>query len=635
MNITSIKYEELYRSIIAASPDGITILDPSGAITYASPKSYEMFGLVNQSEVTGHPALEFVSPPDRERFARELTGFLQNPDQKTRQFTFLKKGGEPFEVEINGAVLRDGKGGLLGVMGFLRDVSQRMRAEAEQRESERLYRSLFEAMLEGYAYCKMIFTDGKPVDFTYITVNSAFEKLTGLKDVVGKNVTEIIPGIRESNPELFEIYGRVALTGQPARFETYLPALDIWFSISVYRPEESAFVATFHNITERKQAEDEIRKLNSDLERRVAERTAELSDLYNNAPCGYHSLDENGWYVRVNDTELRWLGYTRDELVGRMKVTDLYTPTSVEIFNINYPILKERGWVSDLEIELVRKDGSILPVLLNATAVKDGQGRFLMTRTTIVDLTDRKRAQATQQALVKSLAMRSIEVEAANADLEAFVYSVSHDLRAPLRRIEGFSTILMEDHASQMDQETTRLLDIIHNNTQKMNQLITDLLQLSRIGRDELHASQVNMVSLVNSVYDEVAGAETKRQFEFTVKDLPPAAGDQALLRQVWINLISNAIKYTRPKTEKRIEVGGYPLLGKVAFYVKDSGVGFDPEYADKLFTVFQRLHLESEFEGDGVGLAIVKRIVTRHHGQVWAEGQVGQGATFYFSLPA
>src|ERR1041385_2040749 len=223
-----------------------------------------------------------------------------------------------------------------------------------------------------------------------------------------------------------------------------------------------------------------------------------------------------------------------------------------------------------------------------------------------------------------------------NAELESFSYSVSHDLRAPLRAIHGFARILVEDHKAQLDPEAQRLLGVIDQNTRRMGQLIDDLLSFSRLGRQEISASRVNMEELARSVAEEVRRADPERAHppDIRIAALPAAQGDRALLRQVMSNLLQNAAKFTRGRTQPVIEVGTQPDGEQNAYFVKDNGAGFDPRYMDKLFGVFQRLHPVEEFEGTGVGLAIVKRIVQRHGGRVWAEGQVDAGATFYFTLP-
>jgi signal transduction histidine kinase len=229
---------------------------------------------------------------------------------------------------------------------------------------------------------------------------------------------------------------------------------------------------------------------------------------------------------------------------------------------------------------------------------------------------------------------RTRKLQEANKELEAFSYSVSHDLRAPLRAIDGFSRILLEDYAHKLDEDARRVLDVIRSNTQNMGRLIDDLLAFSRLSRKQLEASPVNMSELANDVFQQLKPTLADQKVQFNLAPLPSTTGDPALIRQVFVNLLSNAAKYSRPRAETVIEVSGRSENGHCIYYVKDNGVGFDMTYAPKLFGVFQRLHSVEEFEGTGVGLAIVQRIIHRHGGSVWAEGKVDEGATFYFSLP-
>jgi len=257
---------------------------------------------------------------------------------------------------------------------------------------------------------------------------------------------------------------------------------------------------------------------------------------------------------------------------------------------------------------------------------------------------ERTRLNATQQSLVNILEDVEAErakaeqaralLEAVNRELEAFSYSVSHDLRAPLRAISGFAQAVMEDYAPRLDEEGRRYLGLIQDNAHQMGHLIDDLLTFSRLGRQQLMEHQVDLLTLAQAVFDELTAQTPGRNIQFVAHPVPLALGDKTMLRQVLVNLLSNAIKFTRPRTEALIEFGYTRQPDGGAYYVKDNGVGFDMQYVGKLFGVFQRLHSAAEFEGTGVGLAIVYRIVTRHGGRVWTIGQVDQGATFYFSLP-
>ncbi|MCX7173608.1 MAG: response regulator [Proteobacteria bacterium] len=227
------------------------------------------------------------------------------------------------------------------------------------------------------------------------------------------------------------------------------------------------------------------------------------------------------------------------------------------------------------------------------------------------------------------------KLEDANKDLEGFAYSVSHDLRTPLRAIDGFSSLVLKRYMDKLDDEGKRLLKVIRDNTQKMGQLIDDILAFSRMGRLGITPSEIDMDGLARQVFEELKPTAAGRELGVEIAPLPPARGDLAMLRQVWVNLLANAIKFTSHKPAAAIQLGAYPEGRENVFFVKDNGAGFDMQYADKLFGVFQRLHGIEEFEGTGIGLAIVKRIITRHGGRVWAEAKPGEGAAIYFAMPS
>jgi signal transduction histidine kinase len=241
-----------------------------------------------------------------------------------------------------------------------------------------------------------------------------------------------------------------------------------------------------------------------------------------------------------------------------------------------------------------------------------------------------ERTQALKRA-VDELEKSKSQLEEANRELESFSYSVSHDLRAPLRGLDGFSRILLEDHRAQLDADGQRYLERVRAGAQRMGQLIDDLLEFSRLSRQPVLKQTVDSMELVRQVLDELKPDYLRRQVEIVIGDLPVCQADPGLLRQVWANLLSNALKYSRARAVAQIEVGWRSEPG--AYFVRDNGAGFDMRYADKLFEVFQRLHSAEAFEGTGVGLAVVKRIVERHGGRIWAEAEVDQGATFYFTL--
>ncbi len=349
---------------------------------------------------------------------------------------------------------------------------------------------------------------------------------------------------------------------------------------------------------------------------RVAQDT---KDLYDNAPVGYHSLDQTGTFVDINQTELNWLGYSRAEIINKINFKDLLTAQSREVFKNSFREFKETGAVNDLEFELIRKDGGTFPIILNSIAITTEEGEYIKSRSTVMDNTERKKAQT-----------RVLDL---NQELEGFTYSVSHDLRAPLRSIIGYATILKEEYYDTMDDEARRITEVIIRNTAKMGQLIDDLLDFSRLGRKHVSFTVINMKETVENIVREQTAELKDRKLAIKILDIESAKGDLSMIRQVWINLISNALKYSSKKDISQIEIGFEKRDGKKVYYISDNGAGFDMKYGDKLFGVFQRLHKMNEFEGTGVGLALVKTIIKRHGGDVWAEGKVNEGAKFYFSL--
>nr|WP_198980886.1 CHASE3 domain-containing protein [Herbaspirillum sp. ASV7] len=381
-------------------------------------------------------------------------------------------------------------------------------------------------------------------------------------------------------------------------------------------------------------------KLRREMRRRVeAQQRAqaysdEIEDLYNNAPCGYHTVDESDKkIIKINDTELKWLGYTREQVVGRMTHTDLLAPASAERYLRELqPQFLLRREISGIDLNYRRADGSEFTALVNATAIPSRDNSRLISRTVIYDISDRKRAEDEIEALNADLKRQAQHLHSVNKELESFSYSVSHDLRAPLRAISGYAMILEEDYAAAIDEKGREQLQVIRRNVRKMDELINDLLKLAKSTTGELTLERFSMDELVGQV---IAGLRQENPaVEFEVPRLEGAVANRGLITQVWENLLSNAVKFSskseRPVVRVSMQVGPEEYV----YGVHDNGVGFDMRYAHKLFGTFQRLHRQEEYAGTGIGLALVQRIVIRHTGRVWAESKPKEGASFYFSLP-
>jgi len=354
---------------------------------------------------------------------------------------------------------------------------------------------------------------------------------------------------------------------------------------------------------------------------------ARFRQLVESAADAIVGVDEQGAIVLVNARAERLFGYGREELLGQPE--EILMPERFRAAHarhrseyLAHPVTRPMG--AEGERYGMHKSGAEFPVDLSLSHLHTDQGQILMS--IVCDMTERKRAQ-------EELKLRTIELEAANKELEAFTSSVAHDLRAPLRHVDGFSRILIEEHAGQLDAEGRRLLDRVRHATQHMGELVDDLLNLSRVSRRELSPLVTDLNPLVRDVISGLQTSCQDRRVEFRVGTLPFAECDPGLMRQVFANLLANAVKFTRPRDPAIIEVGQSEHNGSRAIFVRDNGVGFSMKYADKLFGVFQRLHRSEDFEGTGVGLVTVQRIVQKHNGRIWAEAEVDRGAAFYFTL--
>ncbi|WP_295442365.1 PAS domain S-box protein [uncultured Thiodictyon sp.] len=372
--------------------------------------------------------------------------------------------------------------------------------------------------------------------------------------------------------------------------------------------------------TARKQVEAEQQVLSQ----RLRDHQFYTRSLFESNSDALMTTDQFGIITDVNKQMEALTGCTRDELIGAPFSNCFTDPARAEA-GIKQ-VLSEKK-ITNYELTARSRDGKETVVSYNATTFYDRdrklQGVFAAAR----DITE-------HLCLEQVLQEKNAALLEANKELEDFAYSVSHDLRAPLRAIDGFSRKVIIGYGERLDEEGRRQLQVVRDNAQRMGRLIDNLLAFSRMGRREVVLQPLDMGAMVTGVADELRAAEPQRSIVFACAPLPRAWGDAAMMRQVWVNLLSNAFKFSRRRQTAHIEVGGHTQGGECLYWVKDDGAGFDMQYAGKLFGVFQRLHREDEFEGVGCGLAIVARILQRHHGRIWGEGTPDAGATLHFALP-
>jgi PAS domain S-box-containing protein len=496
----------------------------------------------------------------------------------------------------------------------LNDVSDRMRAEGALRESETRFRSTMDSMIEG---CQLL-----GPDWRYLYINDAAERHNrrSRRELLGNRYVDMWPGIEATG--VFAVLRRCLEQQIPAAMEnefTFPDGYKGWFDLRIEAVPEGVFILSV-DITERKHAEEALRRSEA-LYRGIAR----------NLPDGM---------VCVVDLEMRCIGLEgmlaaawgldRDSAEGRpvLDLVDQELRPGVEA--------RFRGALagSTASYETEVRGSAIWS---QYTPLREENGAVVGAMMLALDITVRKRAEEGIRRLNAELESRvrerTAQLEAANRELEAFSYSVSHDLRAPLRGIDGWSLALVEDYAGRLDGQAIQYLDRVRFETQRMGALIDDLLELSRVSRRQMERKPVDLGALALTVADRLREANPERQIEFVIGGGLTAEGDARLFDVMLTNLFDNAVKFTGKRSPARIEFNQAAGADERTFYVRDNGVGFDPAYAGKLFGAFQRLHTASEFPGTGIGLATVQRIVHRHGGRIWAEGGVDEGAAFFFTL--
>jgi PAS domain S-box-containing protein len=611
-------------AIVESTDDAIIGKNLDGIITSWNRGAEKLFGYSAEESIGKSMLMLF--PPERIREEPEILARIRHGESVNHFETVrVTKSGKPIDVSVTISPVRNNEGQIIGASKIARDISERRRAEENLRASEARLRTVTDNARVG-----LVMVDRER---RYTFANSTYAEILGLQsaNIIGQRVADVLAPLYADQicPRLDR-----AFDGERVTYELHRQTSEGTCHYAVkYEPTKfdgqvSLVVVVITDITERKQAEAVMR-----------ESEHRLRNILDTMFVFVGLIDLDGRIVEVNQAPLEAASLKREDVLGRTVAESYWFSHSP---TLQTQVSQALGRVATGEIS--REDYSIriaggeqITIDTTFAPLRDASGRVMQIVGSAVDITKRKYAEEQVQLLNTELEKRVVErtaqLKSANEELEAFSYSISHDLRAPLRAVNGFAGIVLEDFGSQLSEEGRDYLQRIRKGGQRMGDLIDDLLAFSRLSRQSMNRHQMDTGKLTQEVLVELKPLMEGRQIEIKAGNLPACAGDRALLRQVWINLISNAIKYTQGRDLAIIEIGCSRNKGEDVFFVRDNGAGFDMKYVNKLFGVFQRLHRADEFEGTGVGLAIVQRIVHRHGGRIWAEAEVDRGATFHFTL--
>ena len=605
--------DQRFRLIVEGAKEyALLMLDPKGRVVSWNAGAERLKGY-HAEEIVGQHHSRFYPPEDvragkPERALQQALVEGRWEDEGWR----VRKDGSRFWANVIITPLHDAEGTPLGFAKLTRDLTERRRAEAVLRQNEERLRLMVDSVKD-YAII-MLDREGRVMSW-----NAGAERTKGYRaeEILGRHFSKFYPpeDVAQGKPEW-----ELERAGRDGQFEdegwrVRKDGSRFWANV-VITPVRDAqqvlvgFAKVTRDATERRRAEAEIRRQRGFTEQ-----------LINSSTDGILAFDRECRYTLWSQGMARISGVTAEEVMGR---------PALEVFPFFKDTGEDKHYATALEGRKVNAEGgrysaheSAAHVVLEAqySPLVGDDGQVVGGLAVVRDVTERKRVEE--------------ELARSNAELEKFSYSVSHDLRAPLRAIDGFARALHEDYGPALNADGQRLIGVIRDNAQRMGQLIDALLNFSRAGRQQLVTTTVDLTALAQSVVDELRRTAGGVAVEVSLQPLPPITGDATLLRQVVVNLIGNAFKFSRHRTHPRVDIAAHREGDTVIYYVRDNGAGFDMRYKDKLFGVFQRLHHVEEFEGTGVGLALAQRIIDRHGGRIWAEAKPNEGATFYFTLPS
>jgi PAS domain S-box-containing protein len=613
------KSEERFRHLYHDTPAMLHSIDQEGRLVSVSDYWLEVLGY-ERTEVIGRKSTEFLTVASR-RYADEvvLPAFFKTGFCKDVPYQIVTKSGKILDVLLSATAELNDAGEIVRSLAVMTDVTERNRAEEALRESEEKFSGAFHATPTLLVIS--ILADGR-----YVEVNEAFERLLGFsrEEAIGRTSIEL--GIWENPADRSRYVQALREQGKVRDMEINLRSKTGDIIVGQFSGEiievggETRLLTMVNDITARKRAEEAL-KASEERYRRIVDTSQE----------GILVVDAETRFTYVNQRLVEMLGHDEAEMLGRSYLDFIDQSRRGEV--AERLRRRKEGVREQYEAVFLRSDGGKMWGSVSATPIMGVHGEFCGSFAMVSDVSEQKRFKEEIEVLNTNLVARALALELANEELEAFGYTVSHDLRKPLTAISGYSQLILEQFGAGLNVDCRNYFQEIVNGAGRMNQLIDTLLDFSRLTRRELHRETVDLSAMAHAIIAEFSLADPQRRVSCTIAEGAVVNADAKLLRVVMDNLLGNAWKYTAKTEEAVIEFGVMEQRGETACFVRDNGVGFDMAHANRLFAVFQRLHSTSEFEGIGIGLATVQRIIQRHGGRVWAEAECGKGATFYFTL--